>query len=335
MRRAEGVSGSDNRDYPRSPLLASGGGAPGSPLLRAGREALRLVPALFVALVWGTTFLASKRVLCAGVEPATLMCVRFAVAYAVLWVLHPRAELRLGWRAELKFLLLGVCGGSLYFLCEYEALLHTSSVNVGVITSTVPLVTTAMLLLLRRVRVGRCYWLGGVVAFAGVLLLVLGPVVLSRGLSAVVSHPLGDLLALLDTLLWACYTVVLARCGAWHPLLVSRRLFFYALVTIAPFAVSGLGAGQLSLLARPGVWQPALYLALVASGACLVLWQVSVNMLGPVRTNNYLYLLTVVPVVASALLCREELGLCAVVGAALVLAGIVVGDRGVKRAVRV
>ena len=292
------------------------------------------VPGLLTALVWGTTFAASKQVLSAGVSPLGLMLFRFVVAYVALvvtcrfiglgWMPQSGGYGRVMWRDELRLAALGITGGSLYFLLEYEALGHASSADVGVIVSTVPVVTTAILVLMGRTRIGWLYVVGSALALLGVVL------VCSPSFSVEGSHAyLGYLLAFGAVLCWALYTILLRSLAVhYHSVFISRRLFFYAMVSMLPLALwRGTFETDVALFAQAQVLLPALYLGVVASGLCVWLWNVSVNTLGTVRTNNMLYLLTVIPLIASVLLTNEELSLSTWCGALLILLGIVISDR--------
>ena len=41
--------------------------------------------AIFTAIVWGSTFISSKILLNYGLTPATIMAIRFIIAYICLW----------------------------------------------------------------------------------------------------------------------------------------------------------------------------------------------------------------------------------------------------------
>ncbi len=279
---------------------------------------------MFVAIVWGTTFVASKMALDGGLTPIGLMSLRFLLGYVALWVAYPQVHaIRLD-KQELKFLLLGLCGGSVYFLAEYEALRHTSAVNVGIITSTVPLVSACLYAMLSRTLPRAKYFVGTAIALLGVVMVV------TNGRAEMSYSMTGDVLACVATLLWAVYSVVLSSLGARvNPLLASRRLFFYALVSISPFAMcEGI---DVSILTEPQVLWPTMYLGLVASGLCIWLWNVSTNNVGIMQTNNFLYLLTIVPVFASYLFMLSELTRWNVCGSLVVLVGIMVANKGVQK----
>ena len=76
--------------------------------------------ALFTAIAWGSSFIASK-ILLESFSPAQVMLMRFALAYIALWICCPKT-MKLSFREELLFAALALSGCSIYFLLENSAL---------------------------------------------------------------------------------------------------------------------------------------------------------------------------------------------------------------------
>ena len=130
--------------------------------------------ALFCTVVWGVTFVASKRLL-SFYTPAQLMFMRFVIAYAALWVLFPKWE-RPTLREELHYLLMGITGCSLYFWTENTALTITYAGNVSTIVALAPILTAigAHFFTEGREKLNRWVWIGFGIAMLGVVLVVQG-----------------------------------------------------------------------------------------------------------------------------------------------------------------
>ncbi|MCL2511212.1 MAG: DMT family transporter, partial [Bacteroidales bacterium] len=140
--------------------------------------------------------------------------------------------------------------------------------------------------------------------------------------------PLGDLLSFLAAVFWAFYTIILKHVSnRYSTLLITRKVFFYGLITILPaFLVSPLAISSETLV-QPVVWGNLLFLGVVASLACYFLWNVTVKKLGIVRTTNYIYFIPIVTLIASVVaLPDEEITYIALIGAALILFGVVLAD---------
>ena len=113
--------------------------------------------ALAVVAVWGVTFISTKVLILAGLQPAEIFFIRFTMAYAGIWALSLRqpGSRRLwsrSWQDEAMFVLLGLTGGSFYFLAENTALAHTQTCNVAFLVCSAPLLTALLSLAYRRLR---------------------------------------------------------------------------------------------------------------------------------------------------------------------------------------
>ena len=115
--------------------------------------------ALAIVAVWGVTFVCTKVLIGAGMHPAAIFFIRFVMAYAGIWlyILLTGKDRRLwfGWKEELVFLLLGITGGSFYFLTENTALAHTQAANVAFLVCSAPLFTAIFTLIIKRLWKGR------------------------------------------------------------------------------------------------------------------------------------------------------------------------------------
>ena len=87
--------------------------------------------ALIVALTWGGTFINSKILILHGMSPAEIFVVRFLLAYICIWFISPKRLFCQNWKDELRMLLLGITGGSLYFVTENMAVGLTYVNNLG------------------------------------------------------------------------------------------------------------------------------------------------------------------------------------------------------------
>ncbi len=158
---------------------------------------------------------------------------------------------------------------------------------------------------------------GSALAFAGMVLVVL------NGRFVLHLSPKGDLLALSAALLWMVYSLAVKRIGGRYPaVFITRKVFFYGLLTILPvFAFQPFSVGA-EVLARPAVWGNLLFLGVVASMLCYILWNAAMHRLGAVRTTNYIYFNPLVTIVTAALCIGERITAAALAGAALILYGM-------------
>ena len=86
------------------------------------------------------------------------------------------------------------------------------------------------------------------------------------------------------------YSLAVKRIGGRYPaVFITRKVFFYGLLTILPvFAFQPFSVGA-EVLARPAVWGNLLFLGVIALMLCYILWNAAMHRLGAVRTTNYIY----------------------------------------------
>ena len=274
--------------------------------------------ALVCVLVWGSTFVVSKGLM-SFLHPVQLMFLRFSLAYLVLWVIHPKWYFR--WKEEWRFLLMAVFANTLYCWAENTALTITQASNVSILVSTSPILTALALLALRREeRLTRNQTVGFTVAFLGVVLVVL------NGAFALRLAPKGDLLALLASASWAAYGLLLRRWSeGYDGALVTRKVMFYGVLTSLPLVIAhGEPIDFASLLTVSAGWK-LVYLALVGSAICYMLWGAAVRRIGVLKANLYIYMIPLVTLLVSAAFLREKVTATGVAGMVLVVAGMVLG----------
>ncbi len=280
--------------------------------------------AAFTIVVWGSTFISSKKLL-EVYTPAQIMLVRFLLAYGALWLARPR-KLALTRRQELTFLLLGITGCSLYFYTENSALTYTLASNVSIIVAAAPIFTAVLAHFagLERFRSGTL--LGFLVAFSGVVLVV------CNGTFVLKLNPRGDLLALAAAACWAVYSVLLRRLDdRLDPLLVTRRTLFWGILTALPFVMMEGTSFPAAALLSPVISLNFLFLGLIGSCLCFVLWNRAFHYLGVVTTNSFIYMQPFITIVAGWLFLREPISPLALVGAALITVGVVAAQRSPKQ----
>ena len=274
--------------------------------------------ALFTVSVWGATFVSTKALIAAGLTPAEIFLMRFALGYLCILPLAPRRLRAENRRDEAAFAAAGVCGGSLYFLLENVALEYAPASNVSLLVCTAPVWTAlAAGRADRGERMTRRQAAGAALAAAGMALVVLnGRFVLHISLA-------GDLLALAAALSWMGYSLVIKRLGARYPAsFIARKVFFYGMATILPVFAFRPFAATGELLARPVVWANLLFLGVVASGFCYALWNAVMRRLGAVRATNYIFFNPLVTMLTAALCIGERITAPAIAGAAMILCGM-------------
>lgn len=279
--------------------------------------------ALLTILIWGTTFISTK-VLLTDFTPFEILFFRFTIGYFVLLAVYPRFIKSKSIREELLFAAAGLCGVTLYYLLENIALTYTLASNVGVIVSVAPFFTAVLAhFLLKGEPLRPQFFTGFVVAIIGVLLIDL------NGSFVLKLNPLGDILAVLASVCWAVYTILMRKITGLghHTIGCTRRIFFCGLLFMLPaLLLSGFHPG-FNRFAKAVDLLNILFLGLCASALCFVTWNWSVRILGAVKTSAYIYMVPVITVAASYLILHENITGTALLGALLTLAGLFISEK--------
>lgn len=279
--------------------------------------------AILTVSIWGLTFIATKVLIGYGLTPQEIFFYRFLIAYAGIWIISPKRLFANRWKDEFWLMAGGIFGGSLYFFTENTALGITQASNVSFLICTAPLLTTILSLLFYKSEKATKGLIGGsLLALAGVGLVVFnGSVILKIS-------PVGDLLTLLAALSWAFYSLIIRKMTERYPtVFITRKIFFYGVLTIFPAFLLHPLQPDLDILLQPIVLSNLLFLAVLASLICYVLWNVVLKQLGTVRASNYIYLNPLVTMVASMMILQEQITLFALIGAGCIVCGVYLAER--------
>lgn len=280
--------------------------------------------AAITVIIWGTTFVSTKVLIGYGLSPVDILFYRFLLAYICIWFFSPKVLRAKNWRDELWFVALGLCGGSLYFVAENTAVGITLASNVSLIICTAPILAAFLSLLFykeEKLR-GRLIY-GSLLALLGVGLVVF------NGSFILKISPLGDFLTLLAALSWAFYCLLLRRMSSsYTTLFITRKVFFYGILTLLPIYCFIPLQLNPQVLFHPVVLSNLLFLGVVASMLCYIMWNTAVKRLGVLRTTNYIYVVPLVTLLTSAVVIDETITVVALIGSVLILSGVYIAERG-------
>ena len=283
--------------------------------------------ALATICVWGSTFIFSKTLLDVF-TPVQIMLLRFFVAYAVLWCMYPKTEKTTA-RDNLGIFFMSLFADTVYFLCENNALTYTLASNVSILVASAPIWTAVLAHFFikgNKLRKNTVY--GSLIALVGVALVVFnGTVVLKF-------NPFGDMLSMAAAICWALYSVMITHyVHRFSSFFLMRRMTFFAILTTLPLAFF---MGELNMplyeFADPHKLFCIAFLGIFGSGISYVTWNIATRRLGIVKVNTYIYVNPFVTLVTGALFLHEPITLMSVIGALLIICGVIIGVRERKGA---
>ena len=278
--------------------------------------------AISAAILWGASFLLTKLVL-TQLGPMSTAALRWVVtALALIIISTATARGREALRRALRddawsFVGLGLVGVTLFYALQNLALVYTTSIDVGLIMNGIPVLAAVLGVWLLGERLPRRALGGVVIALVGVTFITLGG--LTGAAVTVRARVLGDLLAVMATLLGALYIVRGKRAvGTYDPLTVAALAAVFGALMLMPVAAQE----GLTLRLSAGVWVALLGLALGSGAAANWLWWYAASCLPVSRAGVFLFITPVVSTLLGVALLGEPLTIATVAGAGFVLGGV-------------
>ena len=284
------------------------------------------IGAIIVMIAWGTSFLSSKVLMVSGgFTPVEVFVYRFIFAYLLLLIFTYKQILSNNLKDELLLIVCGMCAGSIYFIAENYALKLTTTGNVSLLVSTSPIFTTALLSFLYKFVPKPNVIIGSVIAFVGVTCIIFSN---DEGFEI---NPVGDLIALSAAVAWSIYTIAVKRLTPiYSSLFITRKLFFYGVITAFPLLIIQHEPLHLHLLFDLNQSQYLinfLFLGLFCSAFAYFVWNEVMRILGAIKSNNYLYVQPLITMIAGYFILDEKIFFLGYLGTFLIIGGIIISEK--------
>jgi drug/metabolite transporter (DMT)-like permease len=280
--------------------------------------------ALGATIAWGCNYTFAKRVL-DEIHPLSAASARaltgVLVFGAVLLIMDGPAGLSPARFRRTAFLgLLRITANQILFI---EGLSRTTPSHSAILIALLPVHVLVLSTLAGQERITRRKWLGVAIAFAGVVV-----VATEKGLSPAAGTLKGDLLTLCGGLAFAGYTVagrpVLRDLG---PLRTTALSFLAGgamiLVITMPTALRETWSAV-----SPTAFLGLAYMLLIGTVAAYLLWYFALAHLDPSKVAVFTYLQPLIAAAVAYAVRGESITTGLLAGAALILAGVVIAERG-------
>jgi drug/metabolite transporter (DMT)-like permease len=279
---------------------------------------------LFIlATLWGSAFPGIKLGL-AGLSAANLTLLRFAVASLCFLLFLLATKRRLSPRREdvPYFFLVGVLGITIYHLALNYGELHVSAGAASLIIATAPAITAVVAFFTLRDRLPLLGWLGFLVSFVGVLLIVLGD-------GAALQFNPYALLVLLSALVTAFFTVLQKPLFARYEAVEVTAFATWAgtvplLVFLPGLFADAADAGRSALLAT-------VYIGIFPAAVAYAQFSYAISKMPVTLATTFLYAVPVFSLFFSWLLLGEVPSLLMLSGGAVALSGIAIVSYAKRR----
>lgn len=277
---------------------------------------------IFVNIMWGLSFIGSKRSMAGGLQPFSLVFVRFLSATLLLFPLAfltknaPRIHLR-----DIPGLILSALFGvTVYFFFELEGLRRTSASTASLLIALIPVFTLVTGLVLHGKRPGRLQWIGAGCSLIGVFMVVY------EGAGGTDSMA-GVLYMLGACLCWVVYGEVTDRLLKRLPTLTVTcwQSLFSLISLVPPMLIEGTDLSTVT--ADAWLWA-CLFLGIICSCVCYILYNDAIALLSPQKTAIFLNLNPLAAVIGGALLLNEKMTPLQIIGGIIILGSLLLVNRG-------
>jgi drug/metabolite transporter (DMT)-like permease len=257
--------------------------------------------------------------------PITAVIWRFVLATMFLLPLVSARE-KWDWKALARnapeLLFMGAAGIGLFQVGMFYGLKTSTASNAALVLAFTPAMTVALDAAIDRRRVRALQAIGVTLGLIGVM------VVVSRGQWAILRHlafGTGDLWLLAAGAAWAAYSVVLKRRVKGLTVLQLSTTTI-AICTLTMVIGAGIFMPGTLLVPPLRTWLPLLFMGVVASGLAYIWWNTAVIRIGAGRASVFMNLTPVFTMLIGVPL-GEQLGIAPLVGAVLVIVGVVLATR--------
>ncbi len=281
------------------------------------------VIAILTVAIWGSTFISTKVLYDYNLSPAQVFTIRYIIAYVLMLLFSHKHIFAKSVKDELMMVALGLTGGSIFFVAQNIAINLSTTMNVSLIVCSCPLFTMLLYrLVYRNTRLSKMQIIGTILAFVGMAAVVMnGQMVLNL-------LPLGDSIAVFACVCWAIYSVLLKKANEkYSSAFITRKVFFYGLLTVLPYYAVVPGFPSMSTLLQPVVLYNFLFLGCIASMLCFLSWTWVITKLGVIRVSNYGYANPITTVVLAVWILGEKITPFFVVGTAFILLGLFLSNK--------
>jgi len=276
-------------------------------------------------LFWGGNAVAGKFAV-GEVSPMMLTAIRWLLSAAVLLV-FAWGHLRRDWpviRRNLPYLcLLGVFGFAVFNVTLYSALQYTTAINVTILQAAMPMIIFALNFLVFRTAVHWAQALGYTVTLVGVLLTAaqgdlatLAELALNRG----------DVLMLIATVIYGCYSVALRSRPNIHWMSFLAVLVSAAAVASTAMATIEIADGSVVWPTSMTAWTVILYTALFPSLLGQAFFARGVELIGSNRASLFLNLVPIFGAILAVILLGEDFAFYHGLALVLVIGGITIAQ---------
>jgi drug/metabolite transporter (DMT)-like permease len=284
-------------------------------------KAMPYLEALFAAIVWGASFIATKIAL-QDVSPITIVWLRFGMGVIVLGlILALRKSFALPDKKDWGYFgLLGFLGITFHQWLQSNGLQTSEAGTTAWIVATTPVFMALLGWLILKEMINGIKVTGIAAAFFGVLLVVSDGDLASISIGKFGAP--GDALILISAVNWSIFSALSRRGLKLYPatLMIFYVMLFGWLFTSVLFTGGG-NYTEMPALSFDG-WLGVTFLGIFCSGLAYIAWYDALHALSTAETGAFLYIEPLVAMVVAVFLLGEPITAASLLGGAIILFGV-------------
>ncbi len=276
---------------------------------------------ILVVFIYAGNILTGKAI--NDLPPLTIAFFRLVIAFIIMFPIG----IQTAWKKRSTFLehktpllIMALTGVTFYNIFLYGALQFTSTTNVSVLQTAIPVVTVILSAFLLKERLKRIQWLGILLSFFGAAWVVLDGKLFQLTTN---TWNIGDAIMIGAILAWSIYTISVKR---YMPLFPQFAAIFVmtgiSVVIILPMVLIEWAVVGIPSFEFPSHLIGLLYLGIFPSFIALLLYNHAIKLIGPSQTSVFINFLPVVTMIGAYIWLNENITLMQLIGALLVICGV-------------
>ena len=271
---------------------------------------------LGAVLLWALNVTVTKYMLEHGWLPLAYATIRYFAAIAIFWIYTWWRE-RSFHIAPADWIYVGIAAAMIFLnqICFVYSLEFAHASTVSLLFGTCPMFVGLISIAFLHAHLGRSFWIGTALTFAGVALIAAGA---GGGL---VSGWKGDLLAIALAITWAAYTVAIAPLmRRYSPYRISALVLALGWAPLALVSIAQVARQNFSFSGT--VWLGFAYAVIGPLFLTNILWFTAVDRVGAGRASIFNNMQPFFGVFFALLILSESLHVLEIGGGVLIFAGI-------------
>lgn len=259
-------------------------------------------------------------------QPFDILATRFFVAFLILSlpIVFGWVKITITWKDISLFLPFALLYPILFFTFQTWGLLGATSAEGGIIQATAPIFTVILSTIFLKEKINLWQRLSLVLSVFGVIFIFV-----MQGTTFSLDHIGGILLLLCSTLSFAVYSILFRRSGRTYKqfdlnyVMITLSFISFTIISIIQHSFAGTIETLVEPFQQPVFWYSILYLACFSSFFTIFLSNYALTKLEAYKVSVFNNLSTLISVVAGALFLDEQITLAHIIGAIMIIVGVI------------